>query len=60
MLKAPNIVDDAGYAGECAAVGEVDLARLDRHIRELESRIAWLEARFWPRVVRTLARVVRR
>jgi hypothetical protein len=60
LLKAPNIVDDAGYAGECAAVGEVDLARLDRHIRELETRIAWLEARFWPRVLRTVARVARR
>ncbi|WP_410969692.1 hypothetical protein, partial [Salmonella sp. SAL4450] len=43
----PTIVDDASYAVECAAVGEVDLVRLDRHIRELEHRIAVLEARFW-------------
>ena len=35
-LKPPDIVDDAAYAVECAAVGEVDLVRLDRHIRELE------------------------
>lgn len=60
VLRAPNIVDDASYAGECAAVGEVDLARLDRQIRELESRIASLEAGFWPRVVRTVSRIVRR
>jgi Glycosyl transferase family 2 len=60
VLGVPDIVDDAGYAGECAAVGEVDLARLDRQIRALESRIAWLEARFWPRMLRTVTRVVRR
>ena len=59
-LRAPGIVDDASYAVECAAVGEVDLARLDRHIRELEERIGVLEARFWPRVARTLSRAVRR
>jgi hypothetical protein len=59
-LHAPNIVEDARYAGECAAVGEVDLESLDRQIRELEARIGELEARFWPRVVRTLSRVVRR
>ena len=60
VLRVPDIVDDASYAVECAAVGEVDLVRLDGQIRELESRIAWLEARFWPRVRRTLSRVVRR
>ena len=59
-LKPPGIVDDAAYAVECAAVGEVDLVRLDRHIRELEARIGVLEARFWPRVARTLSRAVRR
>ena len=58
-LRAPTIVDDASYAVECAAVGEVDLVRLDRHIQELEQRIAVLEARFWPRVVRRLARLGR-
>jgi hypothetical protein len=59
-LPVPTIVDDASYAVECAAVGEVDLVRLDRSIRELEQRIATLEARLWPRVLRTLSRVVRR
>jgi hypothetical protein len=59
-LRAPDVVDDAAYAVECAAVGEVDLAALDRHIRELENRIAWLEDRLWPRVLRTAARLVGR
>lgn len=56
----PGVVDDAAYAGECAAVGEVDLESLDRQIRELESRIVELEARFWPRVQRVASRIVRR
>ena len=56
-FRSPDVVDDAAYAVECAAVGEVDLLRLDRHIRELEARIAFLEARFWPRVLRSLSRL---
>lgn len=59
-FPAPSIVDDASYAVECAAVGEVDLVRLDAQIRELELRIAGLEARFWPSVRRTLRRLARR
>jgi len=59
-FSVPSIVDDASYAVECAAVGEVDLVRLDQHIRELEQRIGELEARFWPRVQRTLSRLIRR
>ena len=59
-FRTPDIVDDAAYAAECAAVGEVNLARLDLHIRDLEDRIAWLEDRLWPRVLRTLSRLVRR
>jgi len=59
-FPVPSIVDDASYAVECAAVGEVDLVRLDQHIRELEQRISLLEARFWPRVVRRLERLGRR
>ncbi len=55
-----TLVDDASYAVECAAVGEVDLVRLDRHIRDLELRITALEARFWPRVRRTARGLVRR
>ena len=55
----PTIVDEASHAIECAAIGEVDLAGLDRHIRELEDRIANLEQRFWPRVVRRLSRGTR-
>jgi hypothetical protein len=59
-FPAPSIVDDASYAVECAAVGEVDLVRLDAQIRELELRIAVLEARFGPRVRRALRRLARR
>lgn len=59
-FSVPDVVDDAAYAVECAAVGEVDLARLDRHIRDLEDRITWLEDRLWPRVLRTLSRLVHR
>jgi hypothetical protein len=59
-FPVPSIVDDSAYAVECAAVGEVDLVRLDRQIRELESRIAELEARFWPRVRQRLRRIARR
>ena len=29
-FRSPDVVDDAAYAVECAAVGEVDLLRLDR------------------------------
>ncbi len=60
VFTAPNVVDDASYAIECAAVGEVDLVRLDAQIRELELRIAALEARIWPRVRRSLRRLARR
>ena len=59
-LPVPSIVDDAAYAVECAAVGEVDLVGLDRQIRELELRIAALEATFWPSVRRRLRRLARR
>jgi hypothetical protein len=59
-LPVPTIVDDAAYAVECAAVGEVDLVRLDREIRELEFRIAALEAQFWPRVRSAVRRLARR
>ena len=59
-FPVPSIFDDSSYAVECAAVGEVDLVRLDRQIRDLELRISELEARFWPRVRRTLKRLARR
>jgi hypothetical protein len=59
-FPVPSIVDDASYAVECAAVGEVDLVLLDRHIRDLELRIAALEARFWPRMRRAARTLVRR
>ena len=59
-FPVPSVVDDSSYAVECAAVGEVDLVRLDRQIRDLELRIAELEARFWPRVRQRLKQLARR
>ena len=59
-FPVPSIVDDSSYAVECAAVGEVDLVRLDRQIRDLELRIAELEARFWPSLRQRLRRIARR
>lgn len=59
-FRVPDIVEDATYAVECAAVGEVDLPRLEQYITELERRVDWLEQRFWPRVLRRVARLARR
>lgn len=57
-FPTPNVVDDAAYAVECAAVGEVDLPRLEQYVAELEDRVRWLEQRLWPRVLRRVARYV--
>jgi hypothetical protein len=59
-FRTPDVVDDAAYAVECAAVGEVDLPRLEQYVSELEQRVGWLEQRFWPRVLRAAARLVGR
>jgi hypothetical protein len=60
LLRTPDVVDDAAYAVECAAVGEVDLPRLEQYVSELEQRVGWLEQRLWPRILRAAARLVRR
>jgi hypothetical protein len=59
-LPVPDIVDDAAYAIECAALGEADFGPIEAHIEDLELRIAALEARLWPSVRRTLRRLARR
>jgi hypothetical protein len=59
-FRTPDIVDDAAYAVECAAVGEVDLPRLEEYVTELEQRVGWLEQRFWPRLLRSVSRRVKR
>lgn len=51
-FRVPNVVEDAAYAVECAAICEVDATALDKQIRDLEARITWLEARLWPRMLR--------
>lgn len=58
-FRVPDVVDDAAYAVECAAVGEVDLPRLEQYVAELEERVRWLEQRLWPRVLRAGSRLVR-
>jgi hypothetical protein len=59
-FRTPDVVDDAAYAVECAAVGEVDLPRLEEYVTELEQRVGWLEQRFWPRLLRSVSRRVNR
>ena len=59
-FPVPTVVDDASYAIECAAVGEVDLVQLDEQIRQLEARIGALEATIWPRVRSAVRRLARR
>jgi hypothetical protein len=56
-FHAPDVVDDATYAVECAAVGEVDTTRLIARLDELEARIAELEQGLRARVVRRLSRL---
>jgi hypothetical protein len=58
-FPTPDVVDDAAYAVECAAVGEVDLGQLERRIDELEAKLARLERRFWARVRGRVVRVAR-
>lgn len=59
-FRVPDIVEDARYAVECAAVGEVDLPRLEQYVTELEQRVEWLEQRLWQRVLRRVARIAGR
>jgi hypothetical protein len=59
-FRTPDIVDDAAYAVECAEVGEVDLAKVERYVTQLEERVARLEARLGPRVLRKLSSLLGR
>jgi hypothetical protein len=58
-FPTPDVVDDAAYAVECAAVGEVSLEKLERRIDELEAQLARLERRFWSRVRVRVSRLAR-
>jgi hypothetical protein len=60
FFGTPDVVDDAAYAVECAAVGEVDLLRLEEFVTELEQRVGWLELRLWPRLLRSASRRINR
>jgi hypothetical protein len=59
-LPVPDLVDDAEYAVECAALGETSLAPLESYVADLERRLAALEARLWPRARHALRQVLRR
>ena len=59
-LEVPSVVADVAYAGECAAVREVDFEPLRDRITELERRIEALETGPVLRLRRRLARLVRR
>ena len=59
-FRTPDVVDDAAYAVECAAVGEVDLLRLEAYVTELEQRVGWLELRLWPRLLKSASRRLKR
>ena len=43
-----------------ADVGEVDLPKLEAYVTELEQRVAFLEQRLWPRLMRAASTVIRR
>ena len=55
-FPTPGVVDDALYAADCAAVGEVTAESLEQRVEELEVQLARLEARLWTRVGRRLSR----
>jgi hypothetical protein len=59
-LRIPSVVEDAAYAIDCAAVGEVDIAGLITHVTELESRVVQLEGRLMPSFRRRLTRLASR
>lgn len=59
-LPVPDLVADAEYAVECAALGETSLAPLETYVADLERRLAALEGRLWPRARRALRQVLRR
>jgi hypothetical protein len=58
-FERPSIADDARYAVDAAVLGEADVVRAQRRLDELEQRIAVLERKPWPRLMRRLRRVRR-
>ena len=56
----PNVVDDAAYAVDVAALGEADAVRLQRRLDTLEQRLQTLERLPSVRIDRTLRRAAKR
>lgn len=56
----PSVVDDAAYAVDAAVLGEADAVRAQRHLGNLEARVASLERNPGPRAVRLAGRTARR
>jgi hypothetical protein len=59
-LRIPDVVEEAAYAVEVAELEPPDPAALIAAVSALEQRIAVLERRTWPRLVRRAAAVLRR
>jgi hypothetical protein len=60
QFPRPSVVDDAAYAVEVAAFGEVDEAVMRRRLDEAERRIVSLERSAWDRACWKLGRLRRR
>ena len=62
LLEFPplNVVDDAAYAVEIAALGDADVVRLTRRMDELERRVARAEQSPVARMQRIGGRIIRR
>jgi Glycosyl transferase family 2 len=56
----PNVVDEAAYAVDVAALGEADVVRLQRRLDTLEQRLLTLERRPLVRVDRKLRRAAKK
>lgn len=56
----PSVVDDVAYAVDAAVYAEAELVRAQRHLDDLEQRVAALEKGVGPRALGALRRVARR
>ena len=55
-FPTPNLVDEAAYAIDTGVLAEAEILRAQKRLDALDARIATLERRFVPRVIRRLRR----